>query len=260
LPAAEPFGGDAELLFAAVREAGALALSLQGPSLRRWRKADDSPVTEADLAVDALLRERLAVARPTYGWLSEETPDGAGRLAAEALWIADPIDGTRSFAEGGDCWCVAVALVRAGRPCLAAIYRPATEEFFSAIAGQGARRNGDAIAARDGGLSGARVIGTRKALALFDGHPIAGAAPGALPLQLRLAAVASGVVDGAISLGHKNDWDLAAGDLLVEEAGGRACSLAGETFVYNRRESWQQGLLAAGANRHRALIGIIAKT
>ncbi|MBM3521051.1 MAG: 3'(2'),5'-bisphosphate nucleotidase CysQ, partial [Alphaproteobacteria bacterium] len=78
-----------------------------------------------------------------------------------------------------------------------------------------------------------------------------------LPLQLRLAAVASGQADGAISLGQKNDWDLAAGDLLVHEAGGRAASLAGETFVYNRRESWQHGLVAAGVSRHRALIGAI---
>ena len=260
MPVSEAPEGDAELLFNAVREAGALALSLQGQGLRHWQKSDGSPVTEADLAVDRLLRERLAAARPTYGWLSEETPDGAARLEAEALWIADPIDGTRSFAAGGDCWCVAVALIRAGRPCLAAIYRPATEEFFSAIAGQGARRNGSAIAVRDGAIAGARVIGTSNALSLFDGQPIAGQAPGALPLQLRLAAVASGVADGAVSLGRKNDWDLAAGDLLVQEAGGRAGSLAGETFVYNRHESWQQGLLAAGASRHRALIGVIAKT
>ena len=89
MPAAETPGGDAELLFATVREAGDLALSLQGPTLRHWRKADHSPVTEADLAVDTLLRERLAAARPAYGWLSEETPDGAARLEAEALWIAE---------------------------------------------------------------------------------------------------------------------------------------------------------------------------
>lgn len=257
MPVSEAPEGDAELLFNAVREAGALALSLQGQGLRHWQKSDGSPVTEADLAVDRLLRERLAAARPTYGWLSEETPDGAERLAAEALWVADPIDGTRSFAAGGDAWCVAVALIRDGRPCLAAIYRPATAEFFSAIANAGARRNGSAIAARDGAIAGARIIGTRKALSLLDGQPIVPEAPGSLPLQLRLAAVAAGLADGAISLGQKNDWDLAAGDLIVHEAGGRAASLTGETFVYNRRESWQHGLVAAGASRHRALIGAI---
>jgi myo-inositol-1(or 4)-monophosphatase len=116
---------DADLLNAAVREAGGLAMTLFRGEPRQWRKQDGSIVTEADLAVDELLRARLTGARPDYGWLSEESPDDRARLGHDRVWIADPIDGTRAFAKGGDQWCVAAALLDKGRPSIAAVYRRA---------------------------------------------------------------------------------------------------------------------------------------
>jgi len=107
---------DAELLHEAVREAGELARALFQQKIKRWTKSDGSPVTEADLAVDKILKARLHGARPDYGWLSEETPDGPERLGQRKVWIVDPIDGTRAFAHGGDEWCVAAALLVNGRP------------------------------------------------------------------------------------------------------------------------------------------------
>ena len=82
---------------AAVREAGALALKAFGGDQKTWMKSGDSPVSEADLAVDALLRDRLVSATPDFGWLSEESVDDPARLAAPAVWVVDPIDGTRGY-------------------------------------------------------------------------------------------------------------------------------------------------------------------
>lgn len=259
MPDSEALAADAALLGKAVQDAAALALELQRRGIKGWNKPDGSPVSEADLAVDKLLRERLVTARPGYGWLSEETPDDTARLANRHLWIADPIDGTRAFLRGGDDWCVAVALVHDGQPVIAAICRPAAQEFYSAIAGGGASLNGRSLQMRNGGgLPGARIAGPRKAMAALEARGAIAAPEQNLALQLRLAFVAAGLVDAAVSLGRKNDWDLAAGDLLVREAGGLVSDTQGGRYIYNRREAWQQGLAAAAPSRHAALVEALA--
>lgn len=253
---------DAALLFDAVREAGALGLSLSKRSdLQRWTKPDGSEVTEGDIAVNALLEERLRRARPDDGWLSEETPDAPQRMDQPRLWIVDPIDGTRAFIEGREDWCVAAALAIHGRPVLAAVYCPRLEEFYAATAGQGASLNGKALTIPDSDtLAGARIAGNRKALSGLAHLGIAEGHSNALPLQLRLAHVAAGRLDGAVSIGRRHDWDLAAGELLVIEAGGAVSGSSGEGLIYNRAEPWQQGLVAAGAKRHAALIDALRTT
>ena len=254
MPASDPLHKDAELLFDAVREAGSLAMTLFRQQVRNWSKADGSPVTEADLKVDALLAGKLCGCRPSYGWLSEESP-GQGGGECEKQWIVDPIDGTRGFMQGSDEWCIAAALIERGRPVAAAVYRPVCEEFYAAIAGEGATLNGAAIKVCDAAtLDGAQVIGNRKSLERLRHQPIVAATKTSIPLQLRLAFVASGRFDATISIGAKNDWDLAAGDLIVHEAGGLAGTLEGAPFRYNRRDTWQAGMIAAGARRHGALV------
>jgi myo-inositol-1(or 4)-monophosphatase len=246
---------DARLLFDAVREAGELGRSLSKKDVQRWTKPDGSQVTEGDLAINALLDERLRAARPDYGWLSEETPDDAERLSRRRLWIIDPIDGTRAFIERRKEWCVAAALIENGRPVIAAVYRPMKDEFYQAVAGEGASLNGQALILPDiHDLEGARIAGNKKALAALAHTGIEADTSGALPLQLRLAYVATGRLDGAVSAGKRNDWDLAAGELLVIEAGGAVSGTSGEGYIYNRPEPWQQGLVAAGAKRHAALV------
>ena len=262
MPVSEALKDDAALLFDVVREAGELGLSLgRKKDLKRWTKPDGSQVTEGDLAINALFEERLKPARPYYGWLSEETPDAPERMATERLWIIDPIDGTRAFIEGRREWCVAAALVEKGRPVLGAVYRPCVEEFYRAVAGEGASLNGEALRIPDSDtLTGTRIAGNRKALMGLAHTGIAGDPSGALPLQLRLAYVAAGRLDGAVSAGNRNDWDLAAGELLVIEAGGAVSGTSGEGYIYNRPEPWQQGLVAAGAKRHAALIQALRNT
>lgn len=253
---------DAQLLFDTVREAGELGLALaRKKDLKHWTKPDGSHVTEGDLAINALFEERLKSRRPDDGWLSEETPDTPERLRQDRLWIIDPIDGTRAFMEGRKEWCVAAALAVKGRPVLAAVYAPLRNAFYSSVAGEGALLNGTAFSIPDSGLlEGARIAGNRKALGALADTGIVADYTGALPLQLRLAAVASGLIDGAVSAGKRNDWDLAAGELLVIEAGGAVSGTSGEGYIYNRPEPWQQGLVAAGAKRHAALINALRMT
>lgn len=255
MPVSEWLATDAALLATAVRAAGELARDLARRGVRRWTKPDGSDVSEADLRVDAFLKERLATARPHYGWLSEETPDSPSRLDRDRLWIVDPIDGTRAFLSGRADWCVGAALIERGRPVAAVIHQPILDILFTAVAGGGAQAGNERLTVTDGDtLAGARIAGNHKALAALGDVGIAADPAGRLPLLLRLAQVAAGRCDGAVSLGRRNDWDLAAGELLILEAGGRVTTTAGEGYVYNRPAPWQQGLVAAGAKRHAALI------
>jgi len=224
-----------DLLEAAVREAGALALDWFGRAPKVWDKSPGHPVTEADMAVDALLRERL-MAVPGIGWLSEESLDDPARLSCREVWIVDPIDGTRAFIKRRPEFTIAAALVRDGAPVLAAIFNPATDEFFAASKGNGATLNGVAMKpSAVTNLHGARMLGAKS---LYT-HP---KWPEAWPpviteqrnsIAYRACLVASGQFDGAVSLTGKSDWDLAAADLITHEAGGVFCRHDGAAFRYN---------------------------
>jgi myo-inositol-1(or 4)-monophosphatase len=245
-----------DLLASAVRDAGALALATFRSPLRQWIKGASSPVCEADIAVDKLLHERLGGAFTDYGWLSEETEDDPRRLAASRVWIVDPIDGTRSYLAGREDWCISVALAANGRPILGAIYAPVTDEFFMAVVGTGATRNGVTISARAGSnFDGAKLAGPKSVLnQISEAHPQAVQLPRIGALALRLVRVADGGVDVAIARGNSHDWDLAAADLVVHEAGGLLTDFEGGALVYNQPDPVHRPLMAAGRERHAALI------
>lgn len=247
---------DRELLVDAVREAGRIALGYYQTKLKTWMKSGDSIVTEADIAVNDQLHKDLAQARPGYGWLSEETEDAAGRLSCNRVWVVDPIDGTRAFAKGKPHFVVSVALVEDGRPVLAALFNPATDEFFEASAGGGATLNGEPIRAGDRAtIEGARMAAHGP---MFK-HP---AWPEPWPameiiernsVAYRIALVACNAADAALALNTKNDWDLAAADLILTEAGGRLTSHDGKQLIYNRELPRHRSLLAAGPKLYDAL-------
>src|SRR5262245_29517781 len=121
---------DFALLKQAVTEAGSLALDYFGKELKASRKFDGSEVSEADLAVDAALKQKLLEGRPTYGWLSEESEDDQSRLARRAVWMVDPIDGTNAFLRNVPEWTVSAALVEDGLPVIGMVFNPASDEFF----------------------------------------------------------------------------------------------------------------------------------
>ena len=247
---------DAALLTDTVREAGALALSLFRTELKNWTKGASSPVSEADIAVNDLVERRLRTATPDYGWLSEESVDDDSRLGKELAWIVDPIDGTRSYLAGREDWCVSVALVAGATPVLAAVFAPATDEFFFAIRGQGTTRNERPVQATGGTeLEFPRMAGPkplveqlRKTAHDVVLHPRIGS------LALRLCRVADGRLDAAFAGGNSHDWDLAAADLIVHEADGRLTALSGDTITYNRREVTHGVLVAAGRDRHASIV------
>ena len=245
-------------LDAAVRDAGALALTTFQGTLKHWTKGQqNSPVSEADLAVDALLKERLAA--PGVAWLSEETEDDRARLAARRVWVVDPIDGTRAYIAGLPEWTISVALVEDSRPVLAALFAPATGELFTALAGGGAACNGTPIRVTSGDtLAGTRISGPKRAMEdLAIVEPTLAIQPRVPSLALRLARVAQGRIDAAYAGGNSHDWDLAAADLLVHEAGGILTTLAGETAAYNRPEPVHGPLVAAGRSRAKLLCELL---
>ncbi len=250
---------DAELLFDAVREAGALALRYFNDGVKSWDKKPNDPVSEADLAVDALLRERLIGARPDYGWLSEES--GIQHAdTAKPLWVIDPIDGTRAFIAGKPEFTICVALLQDRTPRLAAIFNPATDEFFTAIAGEGAQLNGAPIrASGHATLAEARLLASKRT---FDRHGWLvrmGKADFAYrnSIAYRMALVAAGTFDAAISLAEKSDWDVAAADLLVREAGGRVSDADGRPLVYAGPEHRHPSVVVAGPWLYDDLIDLL---
>ena len=241
----------------AVQEAGAVALKFFRGPLKSWTKGEaNSPVSEADIASNDLLHSMLV--EHGDGWLSEESENDPTRLDARRVWVIDPIDGTRAFIAGREDWTVSAALVIGGRPVAAALFAPATAELFLAAAGAGATLNGAPIRASGGGLSGARIGGPKRLL-----DRMAGSGAGIVPmprvhsLALRLARVAHGGLDAAMAGGNGHDWDLAAADLLVHEAGGVMTALDGGTLVYNRPDPVHGVLIAAGRERHAALVDLV---
>ncbi|RDV05824.1 3'(2'),5'-bisphosphate nucleotidase CysQ [Undibacter mobilis] len=243
-----------------MREAGEIAIATSRREFKRWTKGhDNSPVSEADLAVNDFLKNRLPVLAPQAGWLSEETEDDPAARATDTVWIVDPIDGTRAFITKRPDWTICVALVDRGRPQLAGVYAPVTNEMFLAAAGLGATRNGTPIGVSSGGdLSGARTAGPRRYLDhLATLSPGTQQQPKVYSLALRLTRVAEGAFDVALSSPGSHDWDLAAADLLIHEAGGILTDIAGHGLRYNRPETTHGTLIATSTARHGPLIGLM---
>lgn len=238
---------DLALLRDAAEEAGALAMRYFRREPHAWQKLGGSPVTEADMAVDAFLQDMLLAARPDYGWLSEETADDPARRSQRRTFIVDPIDGTRGFIAGDERWCVSLAIVEAGRPVVAALAVPALGRLYTAIAGEGAWAGPRRLkVTRTASLARARLAGPKS---WFGAEPLRSLrdrrGPYLPSLAYRFALVAEGSLDAAFARPRSQDWDLAACDLLVHEAGGRLTGPDGEPPVYNR-SSLRHGVLAAG--------------
>jgi myo-inositol-1(or 4)-monophosphatase len=249
---------DLALLEAAAREAGALALSHFGRPVAVWNKEPGHPVTEVDLAVDALLYSHLRRARPGYGWLSEETAEDAHERNRARVFVVDPIDGTRAFMTGLPHWCIGLACLHEGQTVAGVVFNPVTGEFFSAAQGQGAFLNGQPIrtASRDT-LQGSRLIapeGVTMRRDLRTPWPeVEFADPRPNATLYRMALVACGVWDATFALWHKSDWDIAPAEIIVREAGGLATTHDGQPFCFNRPHPAQKSLLAAGPALHTLL-------
>lgn len=236
---------------AACEEAGQLALDLFRPgaqtAAKTWSKAGGSPVTEADIGVDAFLNVRLSALLPQAAWLSEETADDALRLSHRHVWVVDPIDGTRAYMAGSPDWAVCVALLDDGVPIAGIVHAPACGATYAAVRGAGSTRNGERL--RTSGateLTGARIAGPKPMLdALARQHDFIQADK--IPsLALRLARVADGSIDAGLVSPDSRDWDIAAADLVLSEAGGRLTTAEGGQVRYNRVDPVHGILVAVG--------------
>ena len=245
---------DLEFVIESVKEVGELILNYFHGDYDVEEKSDDNPVTSADLAADTELRKRFARRFPNDGWLSEETVDSRERLNRERVWVVDPLDGTKEFVKGFPEFAISIALVEGREPRIAAVYNPARKDLFTAEKGRGAFRNGSTmrISSR-GSLAGCRILASRSEFSQQTLAPLeewGGHVEAVGSIAFRLALLAAGDADVAISLRPKNEWDICAGGLLVTEAGGKITDLKGTGFSFNQENPLVQGVLAASPAMH----------
>ncbi|MEJ6403171.1 3'(2'),5'-bisphosphate nucleotidase CysQ [Yoonia sp. 2307UL14-13] len=248
---------DLALLVDAARAAGQIALGYFRQAVDITEKPDGAgPVTAADLAVNAMLHDRLRAARPDYGWLSEETEDNPERLRTKRQFILDPIDGTRAFIDGGKDWAHSIAVVEDGVPIAAAVYLPVRDLMFAAEKGGGATADGVPVIATNAALDGATVLGAKPN---FDPRFWRGGTPPIKrtfrsSLAYRLCLVAQGRFDGMITLLPTWEWDIAAGALIAAEAGAVVTDPNGHPLRFNNAHPQVPGVLCAGQQLHNALL------
>ncbi len=245
---------DLDLLREAAFEAGEIAKRFFGNGPETWDKGDSQgPVTEADLAIDAMLKDKLLSARPDYGWLSEETEDGTARLSKERVFIIDPIDGTRAFIEGSKNFSHSLAIAENGKATTAVVHLPLLDRCFAAALGQGATLNGTPISPTTRTeLSGATTLSAKPML-----NPDLW--PGGVPpikrefrssLAYRMCLVANARFDAMVTLRDAWEWDIAAGTLIVEEAGGIVSDRTAQPLRYNNPHPKLPGVIATNHALH----------
>jgi len=253
---------DLEVLKDYVQEAGQAIFQMSEKGFDTAYKENKDPVTTADLEADRILKEGLLKYFPQTGWLSEETRDDPMRLGKKQVWIVDPIDGTKEFVSGIPEYSVSVALAENGFPVLATVYNPATEELFSAAKGKGAWLNGEPIEA-DHPLGNLPVLlASRSEIQrgeFIPFEPFAEIRPcGSIAYKLALVAV--GFADATLSLGPKNEWDIAAGVLLMAEAGGEVSDITGKSFLFNKRSTLVDGIVGATKSAIHPVRALIDRT
>jgi myo-inositol-1(or 4)-monophosphatase len=254
-------GHDLALIEKAAREAGAIARKYFGGTYKQWDKGKGQPVTEADLAIDKFLCETLCAARPDYGWLSEESKDDPARLEAEYTFVVDPIDGTVGFMKGKPQFTIAIAVVREGAAIAGIVFNPITEECFAAAQGVGATLNGAPIhVSAQETIEGCKMLASKSLLQhkAWDNPPVTPWPPMDIEtrssIAYRMALVAGGQFDAMLALSTKHDWDLAAADIIVREAGGCVSDHLGRALRYNGTVPHQPSVVAAGPALHARLM------
>ena len=251
---------DRQAIIAAVQDGAALAMDSwregETPDTKVWEKSKGNPVCDIDLAVDALLNERLLRILPEAGWLSEETADDPSRLGCRFVWVVDPIDGTRDYVRGRSGWCVSVALVDEGLPVFAVMAAPAQDKFWVAAAGEGVTCNDERLSASiRAGFEGSRVPADD--LPKIDSDLVLVTKPNSI--AMRMTMVACDRADLVASLRWGNEWDIAAAHLVAQEAGAVVSDALGKPIVYNKREPLDFGLICCAPGIHSAAVERLAE-
>jgi myo-inositol-1(or 4)-monophosphatase len=242
------YATDLELLRTAAVTAGIIASSYFRRELKTWTKGDNAPVSEADIVLDKFLNSALTTARPTYGWLSEETADDLSRLEGDRCFIVDPIDGTRAFIKGEDSWSVSLSVVENGVPIAGVVFAPARDEMYEASLGGGARLNGAPIMRYTPPDRLAPLIPAPGAvhheLQALGLEYIRG--PYYPSLAYRLCQVATGKLDATVVRRGSSDWDIAGAAAILAECGIVLEDACNGAMRLNQRDT-RHGALAAFA-------------
>jgi len=244
----------------AAREAGAVVRRYYETGVAARDKGPDNPVTRADLEANRRIQALVTAAFPHDGWLSEETADSTERLARRRVWVVDPLDGTKEFIQHIPEFCVCVALVVEGRPAVGVSYNPAADRLYAAVRGEGTRVNGvPARVSATARLAEAVVLASRSEDRRGEWDAFKGHARVRLTgsVAFKLAEIATGAGDATFTLTPKNEWDICAGTLLVEEAGGRVTDLAGAPLRFNQPSPLRPGMVASNGVLHADLLALI---
>ena len=217
-------------------KAGHIALKWFNNDPENWKKEDGSLISKVDIEINDLLGKILKENNPNYGWLSEESEDDKSRLEKEITFVVDPLDGTKAFLEGKKEFSISIALVRNGEPISGIVYSPSTKEMFEAEKGKGSWKNKKKVnISKFNKLKGCRMVAFKP---MFSHPSWKSPWPKMLidnknSIAYRMALVASGEFDAMMALNSKNDWDIAAGDLLITEAGGYVSQHNNKKIKYN---------------------------
>jgi myo-inositol-1(or 4)-monophosphatase len=244
---------DFDAVLATVEEAAAYAHSQwregTAPAGEVWDKYKGNPVSDVDLAVDALLKQRLMALSDEVAWLSEETADDPARLASRYVWLVDPIDGTRDFVRGRNGWCVSVALVADGEPVFATMLAPVEKKHWIARRGKGVTCNGDRLSASTRtDFVGARV--PTDDLPKMDRDLVMVDKPNSIAMRLTMVACDRADLVATIRWGH--EWDIAAAHLVATEAGAVISSALGQPLRYNKADPREFGLICCAPGIYNA--------
>ena len=228
---------DLNLAINASVKAGEIIMKYYRNDYEIKEKGYHNPVTTADNEADSFLKSELTNARPNYGWLSEETVDSKKRLNKDRVWVVDPLDGTKEFIEGVPHFVVSVALVENGEPILGVLYNPVTTETFTAVKGQGAMLDGEKIKCSEKEKPDEMVIFNSRSetrSGLWDPFQDTFKELKAIgSVAYKLGLTAAGRADIFASLRPKNEWDICAGNCIINEAGGKLVDLYGNARQYN---------------------------
>ncbi|MHA1397667.1 MAG: 3'(2'),5'-bisphosphate nucleotidase CysQ [Candidatus Heimdallarchaeaceae archaeon] len=237
-----------------INKANKALLEIVEEGFEKHFKENDDPVTTGDLVVNTILQTELTEHFPSIGWLSEETRDNIERLKKEKVWVVDPIDGTKEFVQGIPEYSISVALIEKGEPIVAIISNPLKKEVYSAMKGYGAFLNDAPIHVKEVYHNKPTILASRSEIKRGEWKQFEEKA-NIIPtgsIAYKLALIAAGEADATFSLGPKHEWDIAAGCLLVEEAGGHVSDKYGQKFMFNQKNTLVNSIVASSlvARKH----------
>lgn len=253
---------DLDLIRRVCAEASQLAMRYFGHNPEVWIKPGDSPVSEADFAVDSLLKKQLLEARPDYGWISEETLDDRPPQVYKRSFIVDPIDGTRGFLDGSHYWCISVAVVENSQPIIGVLHCPVSGDVYEASINEGAFLNGNVLdklcdnPSRKPIVSSSRPMEKKISQTFENQFKFAAYIPS---LAYRIALLAKGDLDVVFVRPHCHDWDIAAADLILQECGGSLVQLNQQKVAYAKEPYSQDFLIAGKNNQIKNIIDVVHK-